>query len=213
MEEREVQKIALVVLSSNSGLCGSFNANIIRKATQVLECNKGKEVIIYPIGQKVGNAIRKLGYYTINDFEKLVDKPLYPQIVRFGETLIEAFLNKKVDRVELIYTHSKSLSSQEVREEVYLPLSLPFPSERYYDYILEPSAEGLLQTLLPKVLLSRIYSVILDSSLSEYSARTIAMQVATDNAEDLQQELSVQYNKNRQQAITSELLDMENGGK
>ena len=113
----------------------------------------------------------------------------------------------------MIYTHSKSLSSQEVREEVYLPLSLPFPSERYYDYILEPSAEGLLQTLLPKVLLSRIYSVILDSSLSEYSARTIAMQVATDNAEDLQQELSVQYNKNRQQAITSELLDMENGGK
>lgn len=210
-EKREVKKIALVILSSNSGLCGSFNSNVIRKTIQVLTRHKDKDIIIYPIGQKAAKTVQKLGYHTIDDYLKIADKISYTQVLEFGKKLIAMFLNKEVDQIELIYTHSLSLGSQEVRDEVFLPFSLPTSPKEDYDYILEPSAERVLAKLFPQLLLTRIYSVVQDSSLSEHSARTIAMQIATDNADNLQQELSVLYNKSRQQAITNELLDMENG--
>ena len=127
---------------------------------------------------------------------------------------MELFLNKEIDRVELVYTHYKSTSTQVVMHETFLPLALEAEdgkSEATSDYIVEPSPEELVMRLLPKALRMKIYTVLLDSNASEHAARTVAMQQATDNANELLQELNLMYNKGRQQAITNELLDIIGG--
>ena len=144
------------------------------------------------------------------------DKPAYKQASELAEHLMNLFLQKEIDRVELIYTHYKSTSTQIVIHETFLPLALNSGSEgeesaSAQDYIVEPSPEELVARLLPKTLRMKIYTILLDSNASEHAARTVAMQQATDNANELLQELNLMYNKGRQQAITSELLDIIGG--
>ena len=144
------------------------------------------------------------------------DKPAYKQASELAEHLMNLFLQKEIDRVELIYTHYKSTSTQIVTHETFLPLALNSGSEgeenaSAQDYIVEPSPEELVARLLPKTLRMKIYTILLDSNASEHAARTVAMQQATDNANELLQELNLMYNKGRQQAITSELLDIIGG--
>ena len=142
------------------------------------------------------------------------DKPAYKDASALAEHLMELFLNKEIDRVELVYTHYKSTSTQVVMHETFLPLALETEdgkSEATSDYIVEPSPEELVMRLLPKALRMKIYTVLLDSNASEHAARTVAMQQATDNANELLQELNLMYNKGRQQAITNELLDIIGG--
>ena len=221
---REVKRVALVVFSSNSSLCGGFNANVIKHATQWLDeyQSLGKEnILLYPVGKKVADALSKMGYAVQGNFQHLADKPSFAEAAELAQGLMNLFTQGEVDRVELLYNHFKSTASQILTREVYLPFILCHPEEhcdegsrvhpQETDYILEPSREELLATLLPKVLRMKLYTVLLDSNASEHAARTMAMQIATDNADDLLQELTLMYNKTRQQAITNELLDIVGG--
>ena len=218
---REVKRVALVVFSSNSSLCGGFNANVIKQATAWLDEHKtlgAENVLIYPVGRKVADSLQKNGYTLQGDFQHMADKPSFTEASALAQQLMDMFARGEVDRVELLYNHFKSTATQILTREVYLPMdchperseeSREHPQET--DYILEPSREELLAILLPKVLRMKLYTVLLDSNASEHAARTMAMQIATDNADDLLQELTLMYNKTRQQAITNELLDIMGG--
>ena len=214
---REVKRIALVVFSSNSSLCGGFNANVIKHATQWLDEYQalGKDnILLYPVGKKVADALSKMGYAIQGNFQHLADKPSFAEAAELAQGLMNLFTRGEVDRVELLYNHFKSTASQILTREVYLPMQTSgntIEGKEDMDYILEPSREELLATLLPKVLRMKLYTVLLDSNASEHAARTMAMQIATDNADDLLQELTLMYNKTRQQAITNELLDIVGG--
>ena len=218
----EVKRIALVVFSSNASLCGGFNANVIKHATQWLDEHQAlgaENVLLYPVGRKVADALVKAGYTVQGDFQHLADKPSFAEAATLAQGLMDKFERGEVDRVELLYNHFKNTATQILTREVYLPFDAS-PKQgdddsrklaQDVDYILEPSREELLAMLLPKVLRLKLYTVLLDSNASEHAARTMAMQIATDNADDLLQELTLMYNKTRQQAITNELLDIVSG--
>ena len=215
---KEVKRIALVVFSSNSSLCGGFNANVIKHTHQWLDEHQalGKEnILIYPIGRKVADAMIKQGYEVQGDFQHMADKPSFAEASALAQELMDKFERGEVDQVEVLYNHFKNTASQILTHEVYLPIPIKASNEiapkEETDYILEPSREELLQMLLPKVLRMKFYTILLDSNASEHAARTMAMQIATDNADDLLQELTLMYNKTRQQAITNELLDIVGG--
>ncbi len=223
---RPVQRVAVAVFSSNTSLCGAFNANVVKCLEETLDGYRqlGRENLrIYPVGKKVEEAVRKMGYEPCGSYQTLAEKPSYQEAYQLAEQLVMAFKNGEVDRVELVYHHFKSAGSQLLTREVYLPLDLTQvqaqaaaalgPNRPAYqnDYIVEPSVEELVASLLPKVLSQKIYTVVLDSNASEHAARMLAMQTATDNANELIQDLTKQYNKSRQQAITNELLDIIGG--
>lgn len=214
--QRKVKRMALIVFSSNSSLCGGFNANVIKHTQQWLEKHAHlpqEDILLYPVGRKVWEALTKQGYQVQGDFQHMADKPTFAEAAALAQSLMEMYQKGEVDRVELLYNHFKSTSTQVLTNEVYLPIPLPDQEETLgeTDYILEPSRAELLAMLLPKVLRLKLYTVLLDSNASEHAARTLAMQIATDNADDLLQELTLMYNKTRQQAITNELLDIVGG--
>ncbi|MDP4239675.1 MAG: F0F1 ATP synthase subunit gamma [Bacteroidota bacterium] len=215
-ETREVKRVAIVVFSSNSSLCGGYNSNVAKLLAQTVENyhKLGREhILIFPIGKKVAKASRKLGFAPETNFEAMADKPSYAEAMNLADDLINLFKNRDIDKIELIYHHFKSKSSQVLTSEIFLPFQLK-PAEKgtvALDYIVEPDRDTIMSELIPKVLRLKIYTALLDSNASEHAARTMAMQMATDNATDLLQELSLQYNKSRQQAITNELLDIIGG--
>jgi F-type H+-transporting ATPase subunit gamma len=213
-EKRELNRVALVVFSSNSSLCGSFNANVIKLLTQKLKKYQslGKDnILIFPVGKKINAATKKLGLLPQGDFQQMADKPTYEEAALLANTLMRLFTERKIDGVELIYHHFKSKSSQVLTNEIYLPIELTKKTGINSNFLVEPNQQILLDVFIPKVLRLKLYSALLDSNASEHAARTLAMQTATDNATDLLQELSLQYNKSRQQAITNELLDIMGG--
>lgn len=223
--KREVKKVAVVVFASNSSLCGGFNVNVIRHLNEVVEeygRQVGREnILIYPVGRKVADAVKKMeGVVSAGDYQHMSGKPNYTEAADLAADLMQRFAAGEIQQVELLYNHFKSTSSQVLIRETYLPLELnaakaddkeEAADEMQADYIIEPSPEQVMQELLPKVLRLKIYTVLLDSTASEHAARTMAMQIATDNANDLIQELTLIYNKSRQQAITNELLDIVGG--
>ena len=248
--KRPVKSVALVVYSSNSSLCGGFNANIIKMMQQVINeySQSGIEnIIIYPIGRKVAEKVAKLGLKCGGDFSQIADKPNINPCIKLAESLAEKFINGDVDRVEMIYHHFKSAGSQILTRKTFLPIDvkseLEFDDERDLsssvatlevqeylrkkgqrsvsehdeaqplndNFIVEPDMETVLAQLIPKLLHLMIYTALLDSIASEHAARMVAMQTATDNADELLRELNLQYNKSRQQAITNELLDIVGG--
>ena len=215
-EIREVERVAIVVFSSNSSLCGGFNTNVAKRLTQTIEKYRtlGHEhILVFPVGKKVAKSSRKLGFEPEANFEKMADKPSYDAALSLADDLIQLFQNKDIDRVELIYHHFVSKSTQILTSEILLPIQLNKPEKGTValDYIVEPDRKTLMEELIPKVIRLKIYTALLDSSASEHAARTMAMQIATDNADDILQELSLLYNKSRQQAITNELLDILGG--
>lgn len=218
--ERPVKRVAIVAFSSNSSLCGAFNANVLKMFLQTVGEYRelGQDnILIYPVGKKIEEAVKKLGFFPQGSYQKLADKPSYDEAAALAKLLMELFLEKNIDRVELIYHHFKSMGVQELLRERYLPIDLSAvqnDEERggvVNDYIIEPSAAQLIADLIPQVLSQKIFTAALDSNASEHAARTLAMQIATDNANELIQELIKQYNKTRQQAITNELLDIVGG--
>lgn len=225
-EKRPVTRVAVVAFSSNSSLCGAFNSNVAKMLERTLEDYQslGKEnILIYPVGRKVEEAVRKMGYVSQGSFQVMADKPSYVEAYGLAEKLMREFVEKRIDHVELIYHHFKSMGSQVLFRENYLPIDLtqvvqeaeegmPEDARSFNnDYIVEPSVGELIAELLPKVLSQKIFTVLPDSSTSEHAARMLAMQTATDNANELIQDLTKQYNKSRQQAITNELLDIIGG--
>lgn len=220
--KREVTRVALVVFTSNSSLCGGFNSNTIkalRKKVEEYRSNGVEVVQIFPFGKKGAEAVRKLGYTEAPDYSAQLDHPAYEPAAQVAAELMEMFAKGEIDRVELVYHRFKNTASQILTEETFLPVSLetsetetPEKASGYaLDYIIEPSKEALMQQLIPKVLHLKLYTVLLDSLASEHAARVVAMQVATDNADELLNELTLTYNKTRQQAITTELLDIIGG--
>ena len=224
-DERPVGRVAIVAFSSNSSLCGAFNSNVAKMLERTLEeyQSLGRENIqIYHVGKKVEEAVKKLGFVPQGSYQEMADKPSYMQAYELAGTLMKEFLEGRVDKVELIYHHFKSTGSQILTRDEYLTINLDKVAEEATestagkssfnnDYIVEPSAARLITELLPKVLSQKIYTVLLDSNTSEHAARMRAMQAATDNAKELIQDLTKQYNKSRQQAITNELLDIIGG--
>lgn len=259
MTQREVHRVAIVAFASNSSLCGAFNSNAIREATAVINEYRASglrdsDVVVYSVGRKMAEAMRKLGFPSPSDFTKMSDSPSYEAASALAQELLDGFVLGRFDKVELVYNHYKSTSSQPTTRQTYLPLSLAdatadlqagkitdsvpdsdtgkvvetvvrqahqpvadsvgrqgSPTTEAPDLIVEPSKEALIATLLPKVVRLRIFTTLLDSAAAEHSARTVAMQLATDNGNALLQELTLEYNKGRQQKITSEILDLVGG--
>ena len=219
---RDVTKIAIVVFASNSSLCGGFNSNVIRHLQELLDKythDYGKDnILVYPVGRKVADAVKKLGFTPMGDYVHMSGKPNYQEAADLAAELMDRFVKGEIQKVVLLYNHFKSTSTQILTHETYLPIDLSKEESAEggkggmeADYIIEPSAQKVMQELLPKVLRMKIYTVLLDSNAAEHAARTMAMQIATDNANDLIQELTLLYNKSRQQAITNELLDIIGG--
>ena len=229
-------RIALLAVSSNSSLCGGFNANAVRKVLETLtEYHDAgipdENITVIPIGRKMADALRRIGRApgdTLGPLElgmtdKLIDHPSFAPAAAFADRIIALFQDGRFDRVELIYNHFVSTASQVPTREVWLPFTvkgeeIPSPaaqvrnnSEEDRLWILEPSREELLEALLPKLMRLKIYTMLLDSAAAEHAARTVAMQTATDNGEDILDDLTLEYNKGRQQKITSELLDIIGG--
>lgn len=247
MAQREVRKVAIVAFASNSSLCGAFNSNVIREATAVINEYRASglgdaDITVYSVGRKMAEAMKKLGFPSPADFTKMSDSPSYDAASALAQELFDGFVSGRFDKVELVYNHYKSTSSQPTTRQTYLPLSLadatadiqvgkitdsasePYtdkvaepvvrqnsPTTETPDLIVEPSKEELIATLLPKVVRLRVFTTLLDSTAAEHAARTVAMQLATDNGNDLLQELTLEYNKGRQQKITSEILDIVGG--
>lgn len=252
-QERPVKKVALIVFSSNSSLCGGFNANIIKTMLHAIEEYRKQgltndDIIIYPIGRKVEEKVRKLGLRSAGSFVHLADKPNSAQCRDISVEAGTIFLEGKVDKVELIYHHFKSAGSQVLTRRTFLPIDLhddvgadndrdlssnlaTKKSQEYLknrnkqeeereqttvkplndNFLVEPDLKTMLTELVPKELHLMVYTALLDSNASEHAARMVAMQTATDNADELLRELNLQYNKSRQAAITSELLDIVGG--
>lgn len=249
MAQRQVHRVAIVAFASNSSLCGAFNSNVIRVATAVINEYRASglgdaDITVYSVGRKMAEAMKKLGFPSPADFTKMSDSPSYDAASALAQELFDGFVSGRFDKVELVYNHYKSTSSQPTTRQTYLPLSLAdatadiqvgkitdSASEPYTDkgaesvgapvvrqgspttedLIVEPSKEELIATLLPKVVRLRVFTTLLDSTAAEHAARTVAMQLATDNGNDLLQELTLEYNKGRQQKITSEILDIVGG--
>ncbi|MBQ2112938.1 MAG: ATP synthase F1 subunit gamma [Bacteroidales bacterium] len=215
----EAERVAIVVFSSNSSLCGSFNANVIRKYIETVSELAGlgysaEDIDIYAVGRKAADAVRNSGFNIIGDYSDLADKPSYEKASELAEMLIDSFTEGVVSQVILIYNHFSSPSSQPSVQENYLPLALRdygASASDQIDYILEPDPLSLVKELLPKVLFLKIFTVVLDANAAEHAARTLAMQIASDNARDLISELTLAYNKGRQQEITAEILDLLGG--
>ena len=210
--------VAIVAFSSNSSLCGGFNANVIREVKAriaALEA-EGCRVEVFSVGKKMADAMKKAGYPSAEDWNELVGHTSYEGADTLAWLLQKAFNDGKYDRIELIYNHFVSTATQRVLTEVYLPAGVSVSGDNTgsvcpEDIIIEPSVEEMLEDLLPRVRSLRIYTVVLDSVAAEHAARTVAMQTATDNGNDILQELTLEYNKGRQQKITSEILDIVGG--
>lgn len=228
VQEREVKRVAIVVFSSNTSLCGAFNANVIKMMMQTIgefRTLRQDNILIFPIGKKVDEAVKRMGFKPQETSPTLSDKPTYQEAAELAHRLMDMYVAGEVDRVEIIYHHFKSMGVQILLRETYLPIDMTNvvseedsmnkeeveEHEIANDYIIEPNAEELIASLIPTVLSQKIFTAAVDSNASEHAARTLAMQVATDNANELIQDLTKQYNKSRQQAITNELLDIVGG--
>ncbi len=223
---REVKKVAVVAVSSNMSMCGAFNENIAKELASTMEGYKSlgwENVLIYPIGLKIAKkaaAYPNVYREVLND---MIKKPNYSETVKLTEHLVDLYSNGVIDKIELIYNHCKSSSKQIVLRETYLPVLSDDLKKMFQEgtklikgkyssqFLLEPDPQTLINALIPKIIRLKLYAVLLDSAAAEQSARMMAMQIATDNADELLQSLRIQYNKQRQQAITNELLDIMGG--
>lgn len=222
--KREVKKVAIVAFSSNSALCGAFNSNVIKMLNHTVSDYKNldrKDLLIFPIGKKVEDAAKKLGLQSAGSFVSLADKPTYREAFDLAKRLRDMYVSEEIDKVEIVYHHFKSTGSQILMRETYLPIDLDqlissgskteTEGNTVSDYIVEPSLEELITNLIPTVLSQKLFTAAVDSNASEHAARTMAMQIASDNADELIQDLTKEYNRSRQQAITNELLDIVGG--
>ncbi len=251
-EMRKVKRVALVVFTSNSSLCGGFNNNVLKLLQNAIDEYTAagvEDIVVYPIGRKGEEYAGKRGLRVAGSFLALADKPNAGDCASISQELRDKFVAGEVDRVELIYHHFKSAGSQILTRKTFLPIDLTtenigrendrdlssnvatakaqeYLRKRRTDegkqasasahaindnFIVEPDLDAVLSSLIPKELNLQVFTALLDSNASEHAARMVAMQTATDNADELLRVLNLQYNKSRQQAITNELLDIVGG--
>jgi F-type H+-transporting ATPase subunit gamma len=219
-ESREVNKVLIVVISSDRGLCGGFNSNVTKAANRILEDKyksqyEAGNVSVLPIGKKAGEYFAKKPKLTmVNDFVGTFGKLSFAEVRKAAEYAMNSFTAKEYDRVEIIYNEFKNVATQIVKTDQFLPI-LPVVSEskstNNTDYIFEPTKEYIVQELIPQSLKINFYKAILESNASEHGARMTAMDKATENAGELLKELRLTYNRSRQAAITKEILEIVGG--
>ena len=218
---RPVHKVAIVAYSSNSSLCGGFNSSAIKHVTAIIDEYlasglSAEDITVFSVGRKMADAMKKKGFVSPADYTHLADKPGYEEASKLATELVHGFMTRRFDKVELSYNHFRSTASQPPVRETYLPFAPVNDTEKTgnaesFDYIVEPDVDTILEELLPKVLMLKMYTVQLDTNAAEHAARTLAMQTATDNGNEILQELTLEYNKGRQQKITSEIIDLVGG--
>ncbi len=211
-EEREVNKVLLVSVSSNKGLAGAFNTNIVKGVRYKIQNDyKTKEVDIYSVGKKANDVLKKK--YNIHKLNtEIFDELTYEKASEIAEELMQLFLDEKYDKIVLVYNQFKNAATQIVQHEQFLPIE-QFEAEenKQLDYIFEPSKIEIVKDLIPKSLKMQLYKALRDSFASEHGARMTAMHKATDNAKELKDDLKLSYNKARQASITNEILEIVGG--
>jgi F-type H+-transporting ATPase subunit gamma len=210
--QREIKKVLVVAITSNRGLCGAFNSNVIKEVKSRSSYYEGKQVDVFAIGKK-GNDILTKTHAVVDNQSPVFDDLTFENVTKIAETLTQKFVSGEYDKIELVYNQFKNAATQIVQTEQFLPLA-PIKSDKPAstgDYIFEPSKEEIVLTLIPKSLKTQLYKGIRDSFASEHGARMTAMHKATDNATDLRDQLKLTYNKARQAAITNEILEIVGG--
>jgi F-type H+-transporting ATPase subunit gamma len=210
--QRDINKVLIVAITSNRGLCGAFNTNVIKQAKVLADGYVGKQVDIFAIGKKGNDVLRKTNTVIANRSE-VFDNLTFENVAEIADALTQQFISGDYDKIEVVYNQFKNAATQIVQTEQFLPLA-PIVSDKPVstgDYIFEPSKEEIVLTLIPKSLKTQLYKSIRDSFASEHGARMTAMHKATDNATELRNQLKLTYNKARQAAITNEILEIVGG--
>ncbi|MDT0685482.1 ATP synthase F1 subunit gamma [Autumnicola psychrophila] len=211
-EEREVENILIVAISSNRGLAGAFNTNIIKAVRNKAKSDyPGKNVEIYTIGKKANDILsRSFNVYKNNN--EIYDELTFDNVAEIAEELMQLFLDERYDKIKIVYNQFKNAATQIVTEEQFLPIE-KFDTEetKQLDYIFEPSKIEIVKELIPKSLKMQLYKALRDSFASEHGARMTAMHKATENATELRDDLKLSYNKARQASITNEILEIVGG--
>jgi len=210
--QREINKVLIVPITSNRGLCGAFNSNVIKQAKLIADSYPGKQVDIFAIGKKGNDALLKTNTIVGNKSE-IFDDLTFDNVAKIAQILTDMFISGEYDTIQIVYNEFKNAATQIVQTQQFLPLA-PIKSDKPVstgDYIFEPSKEEIVLTLIPKSLKTQLYKSIRDSFASEHGARMTAMHKATDNATELRDQLKLTYNKARQAAITNEILEIVGG--
>ena len=211
-DNREVKKVLVVSITSNRGLCGAFNSNIIKESTALSNGKySGKQVDIIAIGKK-GNDILSKKFNVISNHSGIYDNLTFESVAAIAEDLMKRFTEGEYDKIDIVYNRFKNAGTQIVTTEQFLPI-VPMEGDTNAgaDYIFEPSKPEIVEQLIPKSLKTQLYKAIRDSFASEHGARMTAMHKATDNAGELKDQLTLTYNKARQAAITGEILEIVGG--
>ncbi|WP_340076119.1 ATP synthase F1 subunit gamma [Leptobacterium sp. I13] len=211
--DRDVKNVLVVAITSNRGLCGAFNSNIIKEAHRLAkEAYADKQVHFITIGKK-GNDILKKSYTVVENNNEVFDDLTFENVATIAEKLMQLFVEGTYDKIALVYNKFKNAATQVVTKEQFLPIvaSEGEGTSANSDYVFEPSAAEIVETLIPKSLKTQLYKAVRDSFASEHGARMTAMHKATDNAGELRDSLTLIYNKARQAAITNEILEIVGG--
>ncbi len=213
-EQREKGAVAIVVMASNSGMCGAFNARMVKEAIAMKKQYADEDLLFYPLGKKLRKPIKEAGITLQGEYDVLVAKPDFAEAAKLADDLARQFAEGKLKRVELVYFRYHNMAIQNIIHDTLLPyVAVPAQDNAIQadGFILEPSREQVAVDILPQAIRAKLYAALIDNQTSEHAARTMAMQLATENADEMLDELKLSYNKLRQQNITSELLDIMGG--
>lgn len=220
-EQREVNNLLIVAISSNRGLCGAFNSSVIKRVNKLINENKGKSITVLSVGKKADDFFKKTefnikGSKLAHNYNDIFDNLEFSTASSLAEQIMKAFKHKQFDRVLLVYNEFRNAAVQELKTEQFLPVAPPAEAEGEEksmagDYIFEPNKEFIVKELIPKSLKIQLLKALMDSYAAEHGARMTAMHKATDNATELIKDLKLSYNKARQAAITNEILEIVAG--
>ena len=210
--ERKINNVLLVPITSNRGLCGGFNTNIIKQTLSLINDYKDNNISILSIGKKSSEYFKNNNYTPISTHDEVFNNLNYEGIAQISEDIMQMYLDEEFDKVILVYNQFKNAATQNVMSENYLPVESPQEDDSTIgDYIFEPEKKEIIEQLIPKSLKTQLFKAVLDSHASEHGARMTAMHKATDNASELKKDLTLSYNKARQAAITAEILEIVGG--
>ncbi len=213
-QKRDVKNVLLVTITSNRGLCGGFNTNIIKKANEIIQNEfSDKKVDVLSVGKKSSDYFKNNGFNLISSYDEVFSDLSFENTSKISEFVMNKFISGEYDKILLIYNQFKNAATQIIMNEQFLPIepSVDRDDSKVGDYIFEPNQKEIVENLIPKSLKTQLFKAILDSHASEHGARMTAMHKATDNAGELKRDLTLQYNKARQAAITGEILEIVGG--
>jgi F-type H+-transporting ATPase subunit gamma len=218
LEERKINKVLLIVVGSDRGLCGSFNSSVIKYTNQLIESDykkhyENKRLTILPIGKKMFDHYKKRNFLILDKFWSILKKSSYDDVAGISNFLMNEFILENYDKIDIIFNEFKNVAVQNTMTSTFLPVNEENDDEDKNDtnYIFEPNQKDILNKLIPKALTANLFKTILESNASEQGARMTAMSQATDNATELLKELKLSYNRSRQAAITKEILEIVGG--